>query len=92
IVTRWGGEEFLVLLKDCPLSQAAMIAEKLRRAVSEHTFVLPAGTLMLTASLGVAEYEHRETSTSLFSRADKALYRAKSGGRNRSEVSTPEAD
>ncbi|HWT72552.1 MAG TPA: sensor domain-containing diguanylate cyclase, partial [Oxalicibacterium sp.] len=47
IVTRWGGEEFLVLLKDCPLSQAAMIAEKLRRAVSEHTFVLPAGTLML---------------------------------------------
>jgi diguanylate cyclase (GGDEF)-like protein len=91
IVTRWGGEEFLVLLKDCPLQQAALIAEKLRQAIAKQEFVLSAGTLSLTASLGVAEYECGESSTSFFSRADKALYRAKTGGRNRSEVSSEEA-
>jgi diguanylate cyclase (GGDEF)-like protein len=87
IVTRWGGEEFLVLLKDCPLQQAEMIAEKLRQSIAAQNFVLPSGTLSLTASLGVAEYECGESSTSFFARADKALYRAKTGGRNRSEVS-----
>jgi diguanylate cyclase (GGDEF)-like protein len=87
IVTRWGGEEFLVLLKDCPLQQAAIIAEKLRHAIAEQNFALPSGTLSLTASLGVAEYECGESSTSFFGRADKALYSAKTGGRNRSEVS-----
>jgi diguanylate cyclase (GGDEF)-like protein len=75
------------LLKDCPLQQASLLAEKLRRAIAAQQFALSSGTLSLTASLGVAEYEHGESSTSFFSRADKALYRAKSGGRNRSEIS-----
>ena len=90
IVTRWGGEEFLVLLKDCPLEQAAAVAEKLRIAIAGHEFVLPGGKLALTASLGVAAYLRHETSNGFFARADKALYRAKSEGRNRVDVSTSE--
>lgn len=87
IVTRWGGEEFLILLKECPLIQATSIAEKLRHVISEYDFSLPSGKLSLTASLGVTEYTPRETLNSFFARADQALYKAKSGGRNRTEIS-----
>lgn len=91
IVTRWGGEEFLVLLKDCPLEKAAALAEKIRNMIAGHDFELSASALPLTASLGVAEYTYRETWLSFFGRADKALYQAKSEGRNRVIVSSPEA-
>jgi diguanylate cyclase (GGDEF)-like protein len=90
IVTRWGGEEFLVLLKDCPLEKASALAEKIRCVIAGHDFELPASELNLTASLGVAEYAYRETWLSFFGRADKALYQAKSEGRNRVVVSSPE--
>jgi diguanylate cyclase (GGDEF)-like protein len=87
IVTRWGGEEFLVLLKDCPLIQATAIAEKLRNTIADYAFSLPSDKLQLTASLGVAEYVCRESLNSFFARADKALYQAKSDGRNRTHMS-----
>ena len=90
IVTRWGGEEFLVLLKDCPLEKAATLAEKIRCVIAGHDFALPTSEMNLTASLGVAEYAFRETWLSFFGRADKALYQAKSEGRNRVVVSSPE--
>lgn len=87
IVTRWGGEEFLVLLKDCPLQQATSIAEKLRHTIASHDFALRGGDILLTASLGIAEYTHRESPTDFFTRADRALYQAKEKGRNRIAVS-----
>jgi diguanylate cyclase (GGDEF)-like protein len=90
IITRWGGEEFLVLLKDCPLTQATAIAEKLRQSIAGHAFSLPSGNLSLTTSLGVAEYICRETLNSFFSRADTALYQAKDDGRNLTRVSPHE--
>lgn len=86
IITRWGGEEFLVLLKDCPLAQATAIGEKLRDAIANHDFAL-SGELSLTASLGVAEYAYRETLKDFFERTDRALYQAKAKGRNRTEIS-----
>lgn len=85
IVARWGGEEFLVLLKDCSVSQAATIAEKLRNAIATHDFCL-SSSYPLTASLGVAEYRQNETLQEFFARADKVLYQAKSNGRNRTEI------
>lgn len=91
IVTRWGGEEFLILLQDCPLQQATTIAEKLRHIIASHDFELPGSALSLTASMGVAEYENRETLNSFFARADTALYQAKAEGRNRIVVSASTA-
>lgn len=85
IVARWGGEEFLVLLKDCPLEQAAAIAEKLRIAIHSHDFSVLNGQ-PLSISLGVAEYTYRETAREFFARADQMLYKAKSDGRNRTEI------
>ncbi len=82
VVTRWGGEEYLVLLNDCKLPQALMIAEKLRLRVAAHNFALPSGPMTVTISLGVAQHDENETETSFFTRADVALYGAKKAGRN----------
>lgn len=87
VLCRWGGEEFLVLLPDCPLAQAIGVAEKLREAIAEHDFPIPDGAYRITASLGVAQCLPQESSESFFARADQALYRAKDAGRNRVEVS-----
>lgn len=87
IVTRWGGEEFLILLKDCPLEQAHTLAEKLRQTIADHTFVLDSKNVKLSISLGMTQYSSRESLPAFFSRADKALYEAKSKGRNQVAVS-----
>lgn len=88
LVTRWGGEEYLLLLNDCNLSQAVMVAENLRRRVSEHDFGLPGDKITITVSLGVAQYHENESETSFFTRADDALYGAKHGGRNYTNASS----
>ncbi len=83
VVTRWGGEEFLVLLGECNLEQALKVAETLRAAVAQHDFALPARIGAITVSLGVAQYRAHESEECFFARADTALYAAKSAGRNR---------
>ncbi|MDD5331078.1 MAG: sensor domain-containing diguanylate cyclase [Sulfuricella sp.] len=87
VVARWGGEEFLVMLKDCPLQEANDVAEKLRQAVSSHDFALTPNYGPITISLGVAQYAEDESQTDFFARTDKSLYVAKEKGRNRVEVS-----
>jgi diguanylate cyclase (GGDEF)-like protein len=87
IVARWGGEEFMILLRDCPLEVACKVAENLRSAIEGHDFQLNTQSEPVTVSLGVAEYALQETQSSFFLRADRALYVAKVGGRNRIHVS-----
>ncbi len=79
---RWGGEEFLILLRDCDVPEAARIADKLRRAVAEAP---PAG-IPVTISLGVVAWRPGESGDTLIGRADDAMYRAKRNGRDRVEV------
>jgi len=77
---RWGGEEFLAILLGGSAAEASAAAERLRRRVSEEPVVVGGRTIPLTVSVGVAsgggDFAH------LVARADAALYRAKSGGRN----------
>jgi diguanylate cyclase (GGDEF)-like protein len=84
---RWGGEEFVMLLPDTSLAEAALVAEKLREAVAASPVAVPDGGLALTASLGVAE--GNESLEALIHRADLALYRAKREGRNRVACDEP---
>ena len=83
VITRWGGEEYLVLLNNCSLAQAMQVAEALRAAVASHDFALPEPQVPVTISLGVTEYRPDDSESAFFSRADAALYQAKEGGRNR---------
>lgn len=80
IFGRWGGEEFLVISPHLNLGEAMKMAEKLRHAIENTEF---SHAIHLTTSVGVSEYQPGETDAALFARADLALYRAKSAGRNR---------
>jgi len=79
VVSRWGGEEFVVLLRDCALPDALVVAEEIRAAIAE----VPFGTMgTCTVSIGAAEFRANEDLQSWLGRADQALYRAKQEGRN----------
>lgn len=84
-VARYGGEEFVLVLPETTLSQAAVLAERMRQAVSQQ-IRLPletGGTLGVTMSLGLAQWLCGESEDSLLKRADACLYAAKRQGRNR---------
>jgi diguanylate cyclase (GGDEF)-like protein len=80
---RYGGEEFLVLLRGRQGSDAASCAEQIRSTVAELSFGHVDGPRQVTVSIGSAMFEAGEAFTDTFKRADKALYSAKGTGRNR---------
>lgn len=83
-VFRYGGEEFLALLVEADAAQALAVAERMRQRLAERPFRLPDGSeLPVTASLGLATHDGHPDYQFLVDVADKALYRAKHGGRNR---------
>jgi polar amino acid transport system substrate-binding protein len=79
IVGRWGGEEFMLVLPQTTLSEAAALAEDLRREI-QTLDLSPAPSQ--SASFGVATVEAGDDHAGVFKRADHALYRAKDSGRN----------
>ncbi len=82
-VGRYGGEEFMVLLPETPLEKAALLAEKLRKAVSLLVVQAEGHTIEnTTISLGAAGFEDDPSVESFINRSDKGLYKAKKNGRN----------
>ena len=71
---RWGGDEFMLLLRETDGSGAMHVAERIKAGVAEHT--LPDGS-HFTLSIGIAMAVHGDTQATLFKRADEALYQAK---------------
>jgi diguanylate cyclase (GGDEF)-like protein len=92
ILCRWGGEEFIVLLREAEGRQAVEVAEKIRRRTEQLTFSYDDRPLRLTTSIGLSSLQPDDTLHALLTRADRALYCAKQAGRNRvcSEVSGPD--
>ncbi len=88
LVSRTGGEEFLVICSRSDQAEARQLAERLRAAVESHDFVLRDGTgITVTISLGVATWSPACINCDgLIKAADQALYKAKLGGRNRVEA------
>ncbi len=84
-LTRFGGEEFLIVMTNTEESDAMAVAERIRETVASSR-ILPAKAV-LTCSIGIGTFKANEKSLlsqeGIISRADKALYRAKSEGRNR---------
>jgi len=88
IVSRFGGEEFLLVLPDTNLFGAMIIAEKIRTAIEEIVHPWEGGEFQVTASLGVAEWSGEETEVlEVLCRTDAALYEVKSNGRNHTNFS-----
>jgi len=87
-LSRWGGEEFVVLCPNTARATAAAVAERLRREVAAADF---ATVGKVTISVGVAECAAGESWEEWFARADAALYRAKNEGRNQVRVAPQQA-
>ena len=88
-LSRYGGEEFAILLLDTPITGAFTVAENLRRAIGRSR--LKHSTTgqkigKVTTSIGIACYRADETHEDLIQRCDQALYRAKSLGRDRTVI------
>ncbi|MDY6982878.1 MAG: diguanylate cyclase [Pseudomonadota bacterium] len=82
VVCRWGGEEFMLLLEDCPDQEAVERAHRIRMAVKNHEITFGRDRIRITLSCGVAQYRPGESLESLTGRADTALYEAKNEGRD----------
>jgi len=93
ILGRYGGEEFVALLPQTRLAEAKIVAERIRADLSAGAITAPACEVMVTASLGVAEWRGPgEDADAVLGRADRMLYVAKNGGRDRVVAEDPVID
>lgn len=83
IVCRYGGEEFIILLIECGSDWAEKIAYRIKDNIANNIFKVDNLELKLTVSVGVKTYHKGESSQQVIEHADKALYIAKSSGRNK---------
>lgn len=83
VLGRWGGDEFLAILPETNAVQAQLVAERLCMFIADKEF---SAGLKLTCSIGVTSYVLGDSEQSMLVRADKALYEAKSEGRNQAVV------
>jgi diguanylate cyclase (GGDEF)-like protein len=88
MVTRYGGDEFVIILPQTDAPGAEVIAERIREAIAAQPFLQEIGLeVHLTASLGVATFpDHGRTRDDLIHKADAAMYRVKETGKNRVQV------
>ena len=89
MVVRFGGEEFLFLLPDSGPDETARALARLRQDLERSPLVFKDRTLPITFSAGIAVRKRGESSDSVVSRADRALYQAKGNGGNRACLWTP---
>lgn len=84
LVARYGGEEFTVMMPETDMGDAIAFAEKIRTLVEQTTIETQAGPVRVTVSIGVSSVPSTpiQTPKEMIVAADKALYRAKRGGRN----------
>lgn len=81
-VSRWGGEEFLVMLPETDINGAQIAAEKIRSKVEKEPFKYGEESISLTITLGVSEFRNEENIDDAIKHADEALYKGKKGTKN----------
>ena len=82
-VTRYGGEEFVLLIPDTGLEDAVKMIERLQRELTKKFFLHENERVLVTFSAGVALRNPEESREDVLGRADKAMYQAKKAGKNR---------
>lgn len=89
-IGRWGGEEFLAILPETDVDQAVAGAERIRQAVQAQAIESDGKKIGVTLSIGITQYRAEEALSNAIARADHALYKGKSAGRNRVELALSE--
>ncbi len=79
---RYGGEEFTLLLNNTSFDGARQLAERIRETVQDTPCICNGQNIYVTVSMGISLFQPEDSQTSLFERADQALYQAKKSGRN----------
>ena len=87
-ICRWGGEEFVIVVRDCDEQHLMLLAEKIRAAIEAADYTFKGTSIAVTTSLGVATRIGGEYIDHMIYRADKALYRAKHAGRNQAVLAS----
>ena len=84
VVSRYGGEEFVVILPETSPQGAETFAERLRMGIEAHLFTMGSLEIRLTVSIGISTFPAADISSAddFIARADQAMYRAKQDGRN----------
>ncbi len=82
LVVRWGGEEFVVLLRDNRAAQTRSVAEKLRALIERSYLMISEVPLRVTVSIGATLLRSDDMLESVIQRADALMYQSKSAGRN----------
>lgn len=85
-VARLGGEEFVLILPETTEKHAFRVLDKVRQSVANMPFKFNGEPVQITVSFGVSSFVADDTMESAFERADKALYAAKTGGRNQVRI------
>lgn len=86
VATRYGGEEFMVILPETTIDEASAVAERIRESIAEHQFLSEEGTPMacLSVTIGLSALpDHATTKKDLIRTADIALYKGKTSGKNK---------
>ena len=83
VIARWGGEEFIIIMPETGLEEAAQAMVRVQRELTKHFFTADEQRLFITFSAGVALRMPHEAQETLIKRADKAMYEAKQSGKNR---------
>jgi diguanylate cyclase (GGDEF)-like protein len=89
LLFRYGGEEFVILMRDTDRDGANLLAERVRSHIENTPWNCSGAELTMTVSIGVSVLQDGDTPVSLFARADQALYSAKRNGRNQVCVADP---
>lgn len=84
IASRYGGEEFVVMLREADIDDAVVVAERIRSGIEKLTIPSPKGDIHITISIGVAEFDNDidKTTEDVIGRADNSLYISKNNGKN----------
>ncbi|HEY4069844.1 MAG TPA: GGDEF domain-containing protein [Burkholderiaceae bacterium] len=90
-LVRYGGEEFVIVLRRCNIQRGLRVAEALRHNIASADIDTDDGIVPATVSVGVAQWAPGETLDEVIQRADRVLYRAKQSGRDRVEIDAKDA-
>lgn len=88
LLFRYGGEEFVVLMRETGLEGASLLAERIRKNIEKTPCHCSGIDIKMTISAGISAFEQGDSPLTLFARADEALYVAKQNGRNQTYVMT----